>query len=261
MADANGRVAVVTGAGGGIGAAVAKRLSREGACVVAVDRDASLLDAVTAAIGAAGGTCISVAADISRQDEVADMAMAAEREWGRCADLVVANAGLQTFAPIDAVSMSDWDAVLETNARGTFLTLRAVCQRMIDTALPGAAVAVSSIQGRLGSVYYPHYSASKAAVLSITKSLALWAAPHGVRVNSVAPGIVDTDLWAKADRELAAIRDVAPGVPRAERIGQVPLRRAGTPEDVAGAVSFLLSDDAAYITGECLHVCGGDVMV
>lgn len=254
------RIAVVTGAAGGIGSAVALRLARDGAAVVAVDRDPAALDTVVTAVTDAGGRCVGVRADIAYEDQVADAADAAEREFGRCADLVVANAGHQTFAPVESLAPADWDEVMAVNARGTFLTLRAVCGRMARAGVPGAAVAVASIQGRLGNPSYPHYSASKAAVLNVTKSLALWGAPHGVRVNAVAPGVVETSLWARADRELAAIRGVAPGVPRAERIAQVPLKRAGTPQDVAGAVSFLLGDDASYITGECLHVCGGDVM-
>jgi NAD(P)-dependent dehydrogenase (short-subunit alcohol dehydrogenase family) len=255
------RIAVVTGAGGGIGSAVALRLARDGAAVVAVDRDPTPLEAVVRAVTDAGGRCVGVAADIADENRVDDFAGAAEREFGRCADLVVANAGHQTFAPVESLSPAGWDEVMAVNARGTFLTLRAVCGRMARAGVPGAAVTVASVQGRLGSRYYPHYSASKAAVLNLTKSLALWGAPHGVRVNAVAPGIVETALWEKADRELAAIRHVAPGVPRAERIARIPLRRAGTPQDVAGAVAFLLGDDAAYITGECLHVCGGDVML
>lgn len=261
MADLSQSIALVTGAGGGIGSAVALRLARDGAAVVAVDRDAAQLGPVVAAVRAAGGACAGVVADIARHGQVEELADAAEREFGRCADLVVANAGHQTFAPVESIPMAEWDDVMAVNARGTFMTLRAACARMVRTGVPGAAVAVASIQGRLGSLYYPHYSASKAAVINMTKSLALWAAPHGVRVNAVAPGIVETPLWERADRELAALRGVAPGVPRAERIARVPLKRAGRPEDVAGAVAFLLGEDASYITGECLHVCGGDVML
>jgi NAD(P)-dependent dehydrogenase (short-subunit alcohol dehydrogenase family) len=125
----------------------------------------------------------------------------------------------------------------------------------------GSIVTVASIQGRLGNPWFAHYSASKAAVLSLTKSYAVALAPHHVRVNSVAPGIIDAGLAHKANDELARLQGLPPGAPMARRVGQVPLGRAGTPEDVANAVLFLASDEADYITGECIHVCGGDVML
>jgi NAD(P)-dependent dehydrogenase (short-subunit alcohol dehydrogenase family) len=125
----------------------------------------------------------------------------------------------------------------------------------------GTIINMASIMGRNGHPLYPHYAASKAAIISLTKSFALALAPYGIRVNSVGPGIVDTALWAQMDTEWAELEGLKPGEPKAQRIEQVPLRRAGTPEDVANAVAFLATDQASYITGECIHSSGGSLML
>ncbi len=255
-----GRVAVVTGAGGDIGREICSRLALEGARVVATDRTLDLAEATAASIRSAGGRCRPLVVDVTRQDQLDTIVPFAERQFGVPPSIAVCCAGIQTFADIFDLSVDEWDRVFDVNARGTFLTMRAVAPAM-RSAGRGSIVAIASIQGRLGSRYYAHYSASKAAIISLTKSFAVTLAPDGVRVNSVAPGIVDTAMWRAADTELARIRGVQPGEPRQQRVSQVPLQRAGTPADVASAVAFLASDDASYITGECLHVCGGDVML
>jgi len=211
-------------------------------------------------IRSAGGQCSPLVVDVTRQDQLDAIVPFAEEQFGASPSLAVCCAGIQSFADIFDLTIDEWDRVFDVNARGTFLTMRAVAPAM-RAAGRGSIVAVASIQGRLGSRYYAHYSASKAAIISLTKSYAVTLAGDGVRVNSVAPGIVDTVMWRAADRELAELRGVPPGEPRKQRVDQVPLRRAGTPADVAAAVAFLASDDASYITGECLHVCGGDVML
>jgi NAD(P)-dependent dehydrogenase (short-subunit alcohol dehydrogenase family) len=179
-------------------------------------------------------------------------------QYGQPYRYLVCNAGVQTFAGALDVVTDDWDRVLAINARGTFLGLQEAGRVMPDGA---AIVSIASIQGRLAAPNYAHYAASKAAILSLTKSFAMVLAPRRIRVNSVAPGIIETPLWDEADRQLSRLQQAEPGVARAQRIAAVPLGRAGRPEDVAAAVSFLLSDDASYITGECIHVCGGDVML
>ena len=255
-----GRIAAVTGAGGEIGRAVSLRLAAEGAAVITTDRTPELAAATAGATVGAGGMARSLAVDVLEPDAVERIVPYAVRELGGPPDILVCCAGIQTFADVFDLGADDWDRVFDVNARGTFLTMRAVAPAM-QAAGRGTIVAVASIQGRLGSRYYAHYSASKAAVLSLTKSFAVAMAEQGIRVNAVAPGIVDTEMWRAADRELARIRGVAPGEPRRERVLQVPMRRAGTPDDVAGAVAFLASDDASYITGETIHVCGGDLML
>jgi NAD(P)-dependent dehydrogenase (short-subunit alcohol dehydrogenase family) len=244
----DGAAAVVTGAAQGIGAAIAARLASGGARVVVADIDLPGAEKTAAEIG---GDAEPMWLDVADPDSVA-------RLGSLRFSLLVCNAGVQTFQRAVDVSVDEWDRVLDVNARGTMLTLQAGARAMRDG---GSVVAVASIQGRLGAPYYPHYAASKAAVISLVKSFALALAPRGIRVNAVAPGIVDTPLWDLADENLSRLRGVEPGAARKERIAAVPLGRAGTPEDVAAATSFLLSADASYITGECLHVCGGDVML
>lgn len=255
------RISVVTGGGGGIGRAVAQRLANEGAAVLVVDVNADAARRVADDVVATGGRATHLSVDVRDEEALQAVPATALSAFGAEPDLYVCNAGYQTFATVDQIDAQQWHDVLDINAHGSFLTMRTASESMRRIDSTGTIVTVASIQARLGSIYYPHYSASKAAVLSLTKSFALSLAPHQIRVNCVAPGVVDTELWAKADRKMAALRGVLPGVPKQERIAQVPLGRGGHPDDVAGAVAFLSSDDASYITGECLHVCGGDVML
>ena len=255
-----GRVSVVTGAGGEIGRAICGRLALEGARVISTDRTIDLAEATAASIWSAGGQSASLVVDVTRQDQLDMIVPFAQNQFGEPPTVAVCCAGIQTFADIFDISTEEWNQVLDVNAHGTFLTMRTVAPAMRTLGF-GAIVAVASIQGRLGARYYTHYAASKAAVLSVAKSFAVALAPSGVRVNSVAPGIVDTVMWRDADTQLARLRGLEPGEPRRQRVSQVPLGRPGTPDDVASAVAFLVSDDASYITGECIHVCGGDLML
>jgi NAD(P)-dependent dehydrogenase (short-subunit alcohol dehydrogenase family) len=255
-----GRSAVVTGAGGDIGRAIAVRLAREGATVIATARRESTVTDTLDEVARAGGIAHPFVVDITDPDGPAGILPAAEREFGSVPDILVCCAGAQTFADIFELPIAEWDHVFDVNARGTFLTIRPVADAM-RRAQRGSIVTVASIQGRVGNPWFAHYAASKAAVLSLTKSFAVALAPHRVRVNAVAPGIIDAGLARKANEELARIQGLPPGEPMRRRVAQVPLGRAGKPDDVANAVLFLASDEADYITGECLHVCGGDVML
>lgn len=254
-----GRLAVVTGGGGDIGRAICERLSYEGAVVLVVDRDEGSAARTVEAIRGSGGEATSLGVDVTRPDEIERLAAYWRAEFATPPGVVVTCAGVQTFADVLDLAATDWDRVMDVNAKGTLLTAQAAAASMEGTG--GSIVTISSIQARLGSRFYAHYSASKAAVLSLTRSLAVALAPAGIRVNAVAPGIVDAGMWEVADAELARLQGVPRRVPRRERIAKVPLGRAGSPEDIAAAVAFLASDDASYITGECLHVCGGDVML
>lgn len=255
-----GQVALITGAGGEIGRAISARLSLEGVHILMADCDVVSSEEAASVVVAAGGRAIGIDVDVTDQAALARVGPVAIAAFGALPSIVVCCAGIQTFADIYDLSEDDWDQVLEVNGRGTFLTMQ-LAARMMREAGRGSIVTVASVQGRLGSRYYAHYSASKAAVLSLTKSFAVALAPHGVRVNAVAPGIVETRMWQTADAELARIQGVPPGEPRRQRIEQVPLGRAATTDDVASAVAFLASEDASYVTGECLHVCGGDFML
>lgn len=254
----SGRVAVVTGASGGIGRAIAVRLAREGAAVVATGRNEAALEETAAA--AAESIVRPLIADITVPVAIESIVPYTLREFGSVPHILVSCAGVQTFGDLFDLPIEEWDHVFDVNARGTFMTLRHVSEAMKSVGR-GSIVNVASIQARLGNRYFAHYSASKAAVLSLTKSFAVTLATQGVRVNAVAPGIIDAGLAKTADRELARIRGLPPGEPMRQRVAQIPLGRAGTPDEVASAVTFLASDDASYITGECIHVCGGDLMI
>jgi len=251
-------VVVVTGGAQGIGEGIADRLGRDGARVAVADINLEQAEKTAAAIVAAGGDAKALALDVSDPDSVGGLGAAVEAAFGEPYRYLVCNAGVQTFRHAVDLPLDEWDEVLDVNARGTLLCFQEAARSMPDG---GSIVAIASIQGRLGGPFYPHYSASKAAVLSLVKSFALVLAERDIRVNAVAPGMIDTPLWARADRELSALKGIEPGSSREARIASIPLRRAGTPADVAASTAFLLSDDASYITGECLHVCGGDVML
>jgi NAD(P)-dependent dehydrogenase (short-subunit alcohol dehydrogenase family) len=254
------RIAVVTGGSGAIGRAVAMRLAHEGARVAVTARDAGRARAVAEAIEAAGGLAKGYVLDISSAEEPASLIAAAEGDLDGPLEILVSAAGIQSFGSIFELPIDEWDRIFAVNVRGTFLLLRAAARAM-RVRRRGAIVTISSVQGRIANPLYPHYAASKAAVISLTKSFAAALAADGIRVNSVAPGMIDSPMWDEADREFARRLGLPSGEPRRRRIGQIPLGRPGTPDDVAAAVAYLVSDDAAYVTGECLHVSGGDIML
>ena len=248
-----GRRALVTGAASGIGRAIADRLAADGAYVIVADRDLAAADTAVAELRAAGGHADAAKVDVADGASVAALAASLGS-----ADLVVANAGVQSFAPLLELSGEEWDRIMGVNARGMLSTLQLAAQLVPDG---GAIVSMASIQGVLANPLSAHYAASKAAVLSLTKTFARELAPRAVRVNAVAPGRIDTPLAAYANVELGRLTDSDPAEMTRARAAANPLGRSGTPAEVAAAVAFLLSDDASYITGECLNVCGGDVML
>ncbi|GHH88329.1 3-ketoacyl-ACP reductase [Streptomyces sulfonofaciens] len=247
-----GKRALVTGGARGIGRAVVGRLAAEGAEVVVADLDAAQAAAVAAGLRDEGHSAEPLPLDVGDPT-------AFERAGERCGtlDIVVANAGIQTFAPASELGASDWDRVVDINARGTLLTLQLAARHLAEG---GTAITIASIQALLPNALSANYAASKAAVLSLTKSFAAELAPRGIRVNAVAPGRIDTGLSDYASSEVGRItrQDAAETLER--RLAANPLGRIGRPEEVAAVVAFLASDDASYITGECVNVCGGDVM-
>lgn len=252
------RVAIVTGAAHGIGAAIANTLAMEGARVLVADRGLDHARQLAVSLCERGWTAAATAVDVADAATVNQLPDTCRDVFGAPPEIIVANAGIQTFAMPGALRMKEWDQVLNVNARGTYLTLEMAYHTVPDG---GAVVTVASLLGRTGSPYSPHYAASKAAVLSLTRTFALALAPRSVRVNAVAPGMIDTAMWAQADLAATRLQGTAPGAAREHRMTKVPLGRAGTPQDVADAVLFLASARASYITGETIHVCGGDLMI
>jgi 3-oxoacyl-[acyl-carrier protein] reductase len=239
------RVAIVTGAGRGIGRAIALALVREGAGVALVDISAEGTEKVRAEIAAAGGRAAAFACNISRSDEVQAMVDGVLRVFGRI-DILVNNAGIIRRGTIETMSEEDWDQVMAVNLKGAFNCCRAVVGPLKRQG-SGKIVNVTSIAGKVGDITSaPGYGSSKAGIDALTKTLASYLAPYGVNVNSVAPHAIETEMSAQWSEEK-----------RRAVVASIPLHRMGKPEDVAEAVLFLASDSASFITGEILDVNGG----
>jgi 3-oxoacyl-[acyl-carrier protein] reductase len=239
------RVAIVTGAGRGIGRAIALALVREGARVALVDVGAESTEKVRAEIAAAGGQAVALACDISRSDQVQGAVTEVLRVFGRI-DILVNNAGIIRRGTIETMAEEDWDQVIAVNLKGAFNCCRAVVGPLKKQG-GGKIVNVTSISGKAGDITSaPGYGSSKAGIDALTKTLARYLAPYGVNVNSVAPHAIETEMSAQWSEEK-----------RREVVASIPLHRMGKPEDVAEAVLFLASDSASFITGEILDVNGG----
>lgn len=239
-----GKVVLVTGAAGGIGRACCRLLSDEGAVLVLADLDSEALRDAGAEVEGA----LEVAVDVTSEAEAADLVAAAVGKCGRLDALVVAS-GLYQGAPVDAIAMDEWDRVQTVNVRGTFVMVRAALREMIARKT-GTVVTLGSIAGQLGGVQSgAGYVTSKAAVIGMTKALARYAGPHGVRVNCVNPGYIESGMglgMSADDRE--------------RTIAATPLGRSGRAEEVAEAVVWLVSDASSFVTGAQLDVNGGLLM-
>jgi len=243
----DGKTALITGAARGIGRAIAEKCAAEGADVALCDLKEEWLAETAAAVEAGGRKVKTVAADVSDADAVQSAVSDVVTEFGRI-DLLVNNAGITKDTFLARMNVEDWDAVLSVNLKGTFLFMKAVSRPMMKQRA-GAIVNIASIIGLIGNAGQCNYAASKAGVIALTKSIAKELASRGIRVNAVAPGFIQTKMT-----EVLA-EDV-----RAKMLEAIPLKRFGTPEDVANVVLFLASDAAAYVTGQVLTVSGGMVM-
>ena len=242
------RVALVTGSSRGIGRAIAEDLAREGwsVCVNYIQHQQAAEDAVRA-IRDAGGRAIAVQADVADGGAVTEMVRRTERELGRVS-LLVNNAGIAGQAQFQDITDEMWDRYLAVNLGGARNTIRAVLPRMISEKA-GCIVNISSIWGLRGASCEVAYACTKAAIIALTRSLAAELGPSHIRVNCVAPGVIDTDMVQVLGRE--TLDDLAE---------QTPLGRLGTPEDIAHAVAFLASDRASFITGQVLTADGGFIV-
>lgn len=242
-------MALVTGGGRGIGGAVSRLFGRLGARVaVNYARDAAAAERTVAAIRKAGTEAFAFQADVSDHVAAGRLVTATVERFGAL-DLVVVNQGIWKRASIHEMTPKQWDETLGVNLRGAY----SVCHHVARVMMPqrrGAIVLIASTSGQRGEAHYAHYSASKGALLSFTRSLAAELAPHGIRVNAVAPG------WVMTDMSRAALEaEVGP-----RSFESIPLGRAAQPEEIAGPVAFLASDLASYLYGEILCVNGGAVM-
>ena len=253
MAGVKDRVAVVTGAANGLGREIAQLLAREGARVALGDLDATGLERTTATIKAAGGAVISVVGDLTEEEPAKRLIDTAIAEYGRL-DVLVNDVGGSKNARIWEMSVEDWDFVLRLNLRSTFLCTRAAVPHMMRQRY-GRIVCLSSgaREGTPWTAYYQGgsaYSAAKAGVHGFVRDVALELAEHGINVNAVAPGPIDTERFGAGLRNLNETVEYSPN-------RMTPLRRLGQPIEVAHAVLFLASDEASYITGHTLAVTGG----
>ena len=248
MMNFAGKTAVITGGSRGLGRAVCLELAKGGANVVLcyAGNEAAAKE-TTAACEALGAKALAVQCNVAKADEVKTLMDAAVKEFGRI-DILVNNAGITRDGLLMMMKEEDFDAVIAANLKGTFLCMKAVSRIMMKQRY-GRIVNLSSVVGLRGNAGQVNYAASKAGVVGMTKSLAKELASRGVTVNAVAPGFIATDMTA-------AMTDAA----KEATLASIPLQRLGAPEDVAHAVAFLASDEAAYVTGQVLCVDGGMAM-
>jgi 3-oxoacyl-[acyl-carrier protein] reductase len=246
MTTWEGRVALVTGASRGIGRAAARALAARGATVVASARG-DHADSVAAEIRASGGQAAARALDVTEPAAIEGAVAEVLSQYGRL-DILVNNAGITRDQLLLRLKREDWDAVLDTNLTAVAMLTRAVLKPMIKQR-SGRVISLTSVVGQAGNAGQANYAAAKAGLIGFTKAVALEVASRGITVNAVAPGVIDTDMTRALSQDAQTAW--------ADRI---PLRRLGTPEDVAEAVVFLASDEASYITGHVLAVNGGMYM-
>jgi NAD(P)-dependent dehydrogenase (short-subunit alcohol dehydrogenase family) len=282
------QVAIITGSGQGIGKGIAKRLAREGAIVVIAEYNPETAATAVQEIENEKGQALAYPIDISDVAAVQKMVDDVVAKFGHI-NILVNNAGVAQTKPMMDLTEEDWDRIIAVNQRGSFFCLKAVAGQMIkqvpeairkmaekpadimniksgekviaettdSRATYGKIVNLSSIAGRRGRPLSTHYAASKSAIISITQSAALALAPYKITVNAICPGIVPTPMWQQIDEERGQLFGAKPGAAANAFVNIVPLKRAATAEDIAGAVAFFCSDDADYITGQALNVDGG----
>lgn len=254
-----GQVAIVTGAGQGIGRGIALRLARDGMQIVIADLRAEQAELVAAEVRELGVQALAVGMDVTDETQRQELIAATLGAFQRI-DVLVNNAGIQRASNPLEVTEAHWDAMLNVNAKAVWF----MCQATMKHMLPrrhGRIINLASIAGKMAStVYHPVYNVSKAAVIAMTKTFAHVGAPHGVRVNCVCPGVIASAMQDQVDAEFAQLMHKPADQIRAERLARIPLGMLGRPEEVADVVAFLAGPDSRYMTGQAINISGGMLM-
>lgn len=243
------RSAIVTGGGSGIGLAISERLAADGIAVGVLDRNVDTAREAAAKISASGGTAMGVEADVTARPAI-DAAVAAVAAAFGAPTILVNSAGLDGFEPFLNITVESWNRILEVNLTGTFHCCQAVLPGMVDAGW-GRIINISSSSAQGGQPLMTHYVASKAGVIGLTKALALEFGPKGITVNTIPPGFIDTPMLRASEAKGL----LGEGVEHHEKL--TPVRRVGRPEDIAATCSFLVREEAGYITGQVIGVNGG----
>lgn len=255
-----GKHALLTGAAGGIGLAVATAYLRHGACCTVADIGAQATPELASLMRAHPDTLHYMPTDVTRLAQIDSLVEAAARRFGPITTLFN-NAAIFDMAPLLESNEAMFDKIFAVNVKGAFFVMQKVLAHMVASQLPGCAVVnMASQAGRRGEALVSHYCASKAAIISYTQSAALAMAPHKIRVNGIAPGVIATPMWKNVDALFAKYEHLPLGEKQIQVGKAVPLGYMGAPEDICGAAVFLASDEAAYVTAQTLNVDGGNVM-
>jgi acetoin reductase-like protein len=257
--ELDGQVAIVTGAGSGIGRATALRLAREGASVTVADINEANAKGVVEEIESTAGIAHPVTVDVTNKTDTERMVSETVERFGKL-DILVNNAGIAIIASLMDTDEAAWDALMNVNAKGVLLCSQAAARQMIAQGNGGRIINNASGAGKTApgrGTPLGVYAASKHAVVALTKQFGLELSPHGILVNCVCPGIVDTPMWDLIDREIAQLEDVPVGSVKARAVARIPVGRIQQPEDVANLIAFLASEDSNYITAQAVNVSGG----
>jgi len=254
-----GKVVLVTGGGSGIGRGICLRFAEEGAEIVACDIDWRKVEETVKMISASGRRSLAIRCDVGSEEDRAGVVEKALRTFGKI-DILVNNAGVgDTNVSFEDLDAALWDRIYNTNVKGPFFLTKLIAKQMIEKRIKGKIINISSTEGKTNRAGSIAYSSSKHALIGLTQGLAIQLAPYEITVNAVCPGLIDTPIYHKADDQMGVEHGsmVKAIVDMSIESRTLKLARVGQPEDIAGAVAFLASDDASYMTGQAINVCGG----
>mgnify|MGYP001594842469 CR=1 FL=1 len=250
MAELKDKVAIVTGARRGMGKAHALTLAKAGAKVVVADISKEDCEKVVKEVEKEGGEALAVKCDVTKKEEIEQMVQAAVKKWGKV-DILVNNAGIAEFASFLEMTEEQWDRTLDINLKGYFLCAQATAKEMVKQKSGGVIVNIASVamgQQGIGFPSVAHYCASKGGIVGLTEALAVELAPYNIRVNAIAPGMIETPMMDTVKSDPKILEGL---------LTRVPMRRVGKPEEVSNLVLFLASDDSSYMTGSTIIIDGG----